>query len=104
MPALLFNSPLKIKSIRNFEIDESLVNLSDHFNFDEFVDSWRYKTVKENMLNINYQTHTWRSWSNSKNRMSFPFDESPNIIINTSCDHLSAEEYKNGLINCQMIN
>ena len=45
------------------------------------------------ILDIDYDTHTWQSWSNANNRMSKPITDSPDTIINTSCEHMSTLWY-----------
>jgi hypothetical protein len=40
------------------------------------------------MHDINYTTHRWRAWSNSKQEYSKYISDSPDTIINTSCEHI----------------
>ena len=39
-------------------------------------------------MDIDYDTHVWQSWSNKNNTMSKPITDSPDTIINTSCEHI----------------
>ena len=41
------------------------------------------------MFNINYDAHTWSTWSAKNNRNSFPITDRPDTIINTSCEHIN---------------
>jgi hypothetical protein len=40
-------------------------------------------------MDINYNEHVWQYWSNANNRMSYPITDSPDTIINTSCEHIA---------------
>ena len=39
-------------------------------------------------MDVDYDEHTWQYWSNANNRMSKPITDTPNTIINTSCEHI----------------
>ena len=42
----------------------------------------------DNIIFINYENHTWQCWSNVNNRMSEYIADTPDTIINTSCEHI----------------
>lgn len=85
---LLFESGLKIDKIRNFDIDSNTVDIAEIFNKPWFIDQWKYKSLVYDIMDVNYDKFTWQCWSNKNNRMSYPITDSPNTIINTSCEHL----------------
>ena len=43
--------------------------------------------------NINFNKHTWEGWSNLS-RKNISVTESPNVIINTSCEHTKDDWFK----------
>jgi len=85
---MLFDSSCKIDKIRSFDIDESCIAIADTINSNKVRENWKFKAVADDIFNINYSTHQWQAWSKANNRMSYPFIEVPNTIINTSCEHI----------------
>ena len=69
-------------------IDETTVDIAETFNKSWFENQWQFKALVEDIQDINYNEHTWQYWSNKNNRMSYPIIDSPNTIINTSCEHI----------------
>lgn len=88
LATMLFESSLRVNKIRSFDIDESTVDIAEIFNKPWFVDQWRFKALLEDIHNIDYDTYTWQYWSNKNNRMSYPITDTPDTIINTSCEHI----------------
>jgi hypothetical protein len=88
LATMLFESKIKVNKIRSFDIDESCVAISETFNKPWFVDNWKFKAITQDIMDIDYKTHVWQSWSNKNNRMSKPITDQPDTIINTSCEHI----------------
>tara|TARA_B100000780_G_C21087309_1_gene438087 strand:- start:238 stop:933 length:696 start_codon:yes stop_codon:yes gene_type:complete len=88
LAAMLFNSTLDIKKIRSFDIDESCMPIADAVNKPQMINEWKFKSITQDILDIDYQQHTWAVWSTKNNRMSKPITDTPNTIINTSCEHI----------------
>jgi hypothetical protein len=88
LATMIFESGIKVDKIRSFDIDESCVGIAEVFNKPWFVDSWKFKSITADILDIDYTQHTWQCWSQTNNRMSYPVVDSPNTIINTSCEHI----------------
>ena len=88
LATMLFESGFKIDKIRSFDIDKNCVDIAEIFNKPWFVDKWRFKSITQDIMDINYNEHTWQYWSNANNRMSKPITDSPDTIINTSCEHI----------------
>lgn len=88
LAAMLFESKCKIDKIRSFDTDKSCESIADSVNAHEFKNNWKFKAITENIHNIDYFSHTWSSWSNANNRMSYPITDIPDTIINTSCEHI----------------
>ena len=88
LATMLFESNIKVDKVRSFDIDPTCVNIAETFNKPWFIDSWRFKSITLNIMDIDYNKHTWQFWSNANNRMSSPITDSPDTIINTSCEHI----------------
>ena len=88
LAAMLFDSKLDIEKIRSFDIDESCMPIADAVNKPQMIDEWKFKSITQDILDINYKEHTWAVWSVKNNRMSKPITDIPNTIINTSCEHI----------------
>lgn len=88
LATMLFESELQVTAIRSFDIDPTCVDIAEVFNKPWFVNNWRFKSITDNVLNINYSEHTWSAWSNKNDRMSYPITDQPDTIINTSCEHI----------------
>ena len=88
LATMLFESKLKLDKIRSFDIDPSCVDIAETFNKPWFTQQWRFKAITQDITTIDYNEHTWQSWSTANNRMSYPITDIPNTIINTSCEHI----------------
>jgi len=87
LSSMLFYSNLKIEKIRSFDKDETCYEIADSINKTNYNRSWKFKAIKEDILNIDFKSHKWQMWSNSNKRMCYPITDIPNTIINTSCEH-----------------
>ncbi len=88
LATMLFESDIKVDKVRSFDIDPSCVDIAEVFNKPWFVDQWRFKGITQDIMDIDYNEHTWQYWSNANNRMSRPITDTPDTIINTSCEHI----------------
>ena len=88
LATMLFESKLKLDKIRSFDIDPSCVDIAETFNKPWFTQQWRFKAITQDITTIDYNEHTWQSWSTANNRMSYPITDKPDTIINTSCEHI----------------
>ena len=73
--------------IRNFDIDEMACKAADSVNYKHLINDWKAKAVTKNMFDINYQNHDY-SIINSKGQQIKIFNETPDLIINCSCEHV----------------
>ena len=104
LATMLFESKIKVDKIRSFDIDESCVEVAEIFNKPWFVDEWKFKSITDDIMNINYDKHVWQFWSNKNNRMSRPITDIPDTIINTSCEHIhDFESWYNKIPNGKLI-
>ena len=88
LATMLFESNVKVDKIRSFDIDPSCVDIAEVFNKQWFINQWHFKSITQDIMDINYNEHTWQQWSNANNRMSYPITDVPDTIINTSCEHI----------------
>jgi hypothetical protein len=88
LAVMLFESKIKIDKIRSFDVNSSTVDIAEVFNKPWFTDQWKFKSLIQDIHDIDYREHTWQYWSNANNRMSYPITDIPNTIINTSCEHV----------------
>jgi hypothetical protein len=88
LATMIFESGIKVDKIRSFDIDETTVDIAETFNKPWFANQWKFKALVEDIQDINYNEHTWQYWSNKNNRMSYPITDSPDTVINTSCEHI----------------
>ena len=89
LATMLFQSNIKLLNVRSFDIDDTCVDIAETFNKPWFVDQWRFKSITQDIMDVDYDEHTWQYWSNANNRMSYPIVDSPDTIINTSCEHIA---------------
>ena len=88
LATLLFEHDFDITAIRSFDIDPSVASIAEKFNLPWFSDNWKFKAITGDIHDINFESHSWTSWSAKNNRFSYPITESPDTIINTSCEHI----------------
>ena len=88
LATMIFEADIPVTKIRSFDIDRTCVDIAETFNKPWFVDQWKFKSITQDIMDIDYNKHTWQSWSNANNRMSYPIVDSPDTIINTSCEHI----------------
>ena len=89
LATMLFESNIIVDNIRSFDVDPSCVDIAETFNKPWFVDQWRFKSITQDIMDVDYNEHTWEHWSNANNRMSLPIVDTPDTIINTSCEHIT---------------
>lgn len=85
---LLLESSIKIDKIRSFDIDKTVAPIADIFNHPWVCNDWRFKAIIEDIHNIDFNSHSWSTWSNANQRKSKSIVDSPDTIINTSCEHI----------------
>ena len=88
LATMLFESDIKVDKVRSFDIDPTCVDIAETFNKPWFIEQWRFKSITQDIMDIDYDKHMWQFWSNANNRMSRPISDTPDTIINTSCEHI----------------
>lgn len=93
LPSMLFLHFDDINRIRSFDIDPDCERVADQMNKKNSSNNWRFKAITQDINEINFEEHSWRCWSNSNNRMSYPITDVPSTIINTACEHTTNNWY-----------
>jgi len=86
LATLLFESGMRINKIRSFDIDDSCRSIAETFNSPWVKQDWKFKTITQDINEINFSMHTYnvKRADGSKCELS----DSPDTIINTSCEHI----------------
>lgn len=88
LATLLFEHEFDITAIRSFDLDPAVAPIAEKFNLPWFSDNWKFKAITADIHDLNFESHSWTSWSAKNNRYSHPITESPDSVINTSCEHI----------------
>ena len=84
LPAMINDqNDLMFKSIRSIDIDTSCEKIADTMNFELYKQKWKFKAFTADILKLQYDQITLFSTDESKK-----ISETPDLIINTSCEHI----------------
>lgn len=86
LATMLFENNFNIKSIRSFDIDESCREIAEIFNKLWVMKDWKFKASTSDIHDINYSTHVYNVYRS--NGSLCELTDSPDTIINTSCEHI----------------
>lgn len=88
LPALIFrDGNIKYNYFRSFDIDVTCADAADTLNRNPYVvDGWKFKASTSNIFDIDYNNYTYET--KKKDGSLQLMNESPDTIINTSCDHI----------------
>jgi hypothetical protein len=75
-----------LKKIRSFDIDPECTMIADHLHKLLVMNDWEFKASTHDILNLNYTTAHYTTFKS--NGESQALVDSPDLIINTSCEHL----------------
>jgi len=95
LPAMMFTFfEGHIEKVRSFDIDDDCREIANRINRTSLTNGWRFQAVTEDIFNINFQNHIYELYSYNKKEW-FEVEDSPDTIINTSCEHTKPDWYKN---------
>ena len=83
---MLFESNIKVDKIRSFDKDLSCWKIAEMFNKPWVKNDWKFKASTGDILDINYNQHLYNV--NRSDGTLCELTDSPNTIINTSCEHI----------------
>ena len=108
LATMLFESSMNIEKIRSFDLDDSCASIAEIMNKKWLLEDWKFKATTKDIHDIDFAMHSYVT-ENSKGEQ-IEVIESPDTIINTSCEHIEnfAEWYskipKNKLVILQSNN
>jgi len=86
LATMLFENDFKINKIRSFDIDESCWKIAETFNKPWVMKDWKFKSSTQDINEINYDTHVYHV--KRSNGTDCELTDSPDTVINTSCEHI----------------
>jgi hypothetical protein len=87
LATMLFEQDLTIKKIRSFDIDDSCWKIAETFNKPWVMKDWQFKSSTQDIHDINFSTHVYNV--NRSDGSTCELTDSPDTIINTSCEHIA---------------
>lgn len=86
LATMIFEAGLSVEKIRSFDIDESTESIAEIFNRPWVIDGWKFKPVVQDIRDINFEHHAYIV---TKTDGDFEtLYDTPDTIINTSCEHI----------------
>jgi hypothetical protein len=83
---MLFNSGLRLDTIRSIDIDKNCEQIADKVNLEFLKQGWKFKAVTADILDIEYTDPNLKAVRNDGSYV--PIHPVPQTIINTSCEHI----------------
>ena len=98
----------KIRQYYNLELDPDCIAIADAFNYEQYYDKWRYKTVEKDCGVVKYNANgEFDVEIENANKQQVVTTIKPDIIINTSCEHMNEDWFHNlpdGMLVCLQTN
>lgn len=89
LPALAEENGIALAhNYRSFDIDSKCMSVAESLNKTALLDGWKFKATTWDMLEINYNSFDYQTLRSDGS--SVDLSESPDLIINTSCEHISS--------------
>lgn len=89
--ASFLDSSLIFQNIRSFDLNPSGQFMADSMMKDKLLEDWNFKSTTQDLFNINYISNTFIT-TLPDGSLSNPFDEIPNVIINTNISNIEHYE------------
>lgn len=83
---MLFEKKFDIVKIRCFDKDDSCRLIAENLNKKWVMDNWKFKSITQDVLEINYTLHNYEVVRKDGSKCELV--DSPDTIINTSCEHI----------------
>tara|TARA_R110000851_G_scaffold87922_11_gene191720 strand:+ start:2380 stop:5130 length:2751 start_codon:yes stop_codon:yes gene_type:complete len=77
---------IKFSAIRSFDIDPDVWKIAELFNKPLLLDGWKFKAQTKDIMEIDYARHIYNTIKGNGDIEEVK--ESPDTIINTSCEHI----------------
>lgn len=86
LATMMFEHNIQIEKVRSFDIDDSCREVAEMFNKPWVLNEWKFKSCTKDILDINYEQDIYTVYR--ANGTSVDLMDTPNTIINTSCEHI----------------
>lgn len=86
LATMIFENGIKVNKIRSFDIDPTCWKIAETFNKPWVKEDWKFKSSTSDIFNIEYDQHTYNV--NRADGTVCELTDSPDTIINTSCEHI----------------
>jgi hypothetical protein len=86
LATMLFESDIRVDKVRSFDIDPRCVPIAKVFNKPWVMEDWKFQASTQDIKDIDYNIHTFMV--NRADGSDCQLIESPDTIINTSCEHI----------------
>tara|TARA_B110000977_G_scaffold163232_1_gene209057 strand:- start:3309 stop:4070 length:762 start_codon:yes stop_codon:yes gene_type:complete len=86
LATMLFESSIIVDKIRSFDIDDTCRDIAETFNKPWVKDNWKFKSSTKDIMDINYEFERYEVIR--ADGTTCPLDDTPDTIINTSCEHI----------------
>jgi len=86
LATMLFESTINVDKIRSFDIDPSCRSIAETFNKPWVKDNWQFKSSTKDIMDINYEFESYEVIR--ADGTTCLLDDTPDTIINTSCEHI----------------
>tara|TARA_B100000900_G_C20597966_1_gene724214 strand:- start:912 stop:3644 length:2733 start_codon:yes stop_codon:yes gene_type:complete len=83
---LIVEANIPFDSFRSFDIDSSVWKIAEIFNKDLVLDNWKFKASTKDIKEINYNVNKYITIKSNGDEEQLK--DSPDTIINTSCEHI----------------
>ena len=83
---MLSEAKIKFDKIRSFDIDDSVWKIAETFN-QHLKDGWLFKAQTKDIMDINYAVDDYTTIKGNGDIEQCK--DSPDTIINTSCEHIA---------------
>lgn len=85
-----------IKKYYNLELDPGCIEIADDFNYPQYQDKWKFKSVKQDCGVVKYNTDgEFTIDILNTQHQSVKTTVKPDLIINTSCEHMNEDWFHN---------
>ena len=91
LATMIFENDLDVKKIRSFDLDNNCWKIAEIFNKPWVMKDWQFKSCTQDIHDINYSTHVYNVYRS--NGSTCELTDSPDTVINTSCEHIEQEDY-----------
>lgn len=86
LATMIFENNIKVNKIRSFDKDAQCWKIAETFNKPWVKNDWKFKASTGDILDINYNEHFYNV--NRSDGTLCELIDSPDTIVNTSCEHI----------------